>query len=145
MIKRFCSIIGLAALMVLMTGILTAAAPMPVTTIELVGDGLPAVMNVGDMYTVTIHVTSDQPFNSAQAMPDLYYPGRGVVGLTGGDRAGQGTTATLHLTFMAKGSTAWMQDLPEHQGRAPVSIVVGVRYAGGYVAVQRFDFLVQVP
>lgn len=140
MCKRIFSFIGLVALMVLMTGILSAAAPMPVTTIELVGDGLPAVMNVGDTYTVTVHVTSDQPFISAQAMANPHYPGKGVVSVGGGDRAGQGTEATLQVDFVAKSTTARMEN-----GLAPISLVVGVRYAGGYVAVQSFDFLVQVP
>ena len=145
MFKRIFSLFGWTALMLLMTGVLTAAAPVPNTTIELAGEGLPSVMNVGDTATVVVNVTSDQPFLSAQALPDFYYPGRGVVAVAGGDHAGQATTATLSITFKAKGSTAWMQEQPEHQGRAPVSVVVGVRYAGGYVVAQRFDFMVQVP
>jgi hypothetical protein len=140
MTKRIFSIFGLVALMVLMTGVLTAAAPMPVTTIELVGAGLPAVMNVGETYTVTVRLTSDQPFTSAQAMPDFQYAGKGVVAVQGGDRVGQGTEATLQVTFKAKSSTIKMTD-----GVAPVGVVVGVRYGSGYVAVQRFDFLVKVP
>ncbi len=145
MSRRIFSLIGLAALMVLMTGLLTAATPTPTPTFTVVSEDFPAVMNVGDTFTFAVQVESDQPFLSAQALPDLYYPGRGVVALTGGDHAGRGTSATLQVTFKAKGPTAWMQDLPEHQGRAPVSVVVGVRYAGGYVAVQRYDFLVQAP
>ncbi len=139
MIKKFFSLLGLVALMVLMTGLLSAAAPVPVTTFTLV-QGLPATMNVGDTYTVIVHIDSDQQFLSAQAQPDFYYPGRGVVAVQSGDRAGQNTAATLQVTFKAKGSTSKMTD-----GIAPVSVVVGVRYGGGYVAVQRFDFQVQVP
>ena len=139
MIKKFFSLLGLVALMVLMTGVLSAAAPMPVPTFTLV-QGLPSTMSVGDTYTVIVQVNSDQQFLSASALPDTYYPGRGVVALQGGDRAGRNTSATLAVTFVAKGATSKMTD-----GVAPVSVVVGVRYAGGYVAVEQYDFLVQVP
>ena len=101
MSKRIFSFIGLVALMVSMTGVLTAAAPVPVTTFELVGKGLPEVMNVGETYTVVVHVTSDQPFTSAQAMPDFQYAGKGVVAVQGGDRTGHGSQATLDVTFRA--------------------------------------------
>jgi hypothetical protein len=140
MSKRIFSLIGLVALMVLLTGVLTAAAPMPVTTFTLVGRGLPKVMNVGETYTVVVEVTSDQQFTSAQAMPDFQYAGKGVVAVQGGDRSGSGTSATLEVTFKAKSSTAKMPG-----GVVPVSVIVGVRYGGGYVAVQQYDFTVQVP
>jgi len=139
MIKKFFSLLGLVALMVLMTGVLSAAAPMPMTTFTLV-QGLPALMNVGDTYTVIVQVASDQKFTSVQAMPDFQYAGKGVVAVQGGDREGQDTNATLQVTFKAKSATAKMPG-----GVVPVSVVVGVRYPGGYVAVQQYDFLVQVP
>jgi len=139
MSKRIFSLIGLVALMVLLTGVLTAAAPVPETKFKLV-DGLPSVMNVGETYTVVVQVTSDQQFTSAQAMPDFQYAGKGVVAVRGGDRTGSGTSATLEVTFKAKSSTAKMPG-----GVVPVSVVVGVRYGGGYVAVQQYDFTVQVP
>jgi hypothetical protein len=139
MLKRNFSLIGLVALMVLMTGVLTAAAPTPVTTFTLV-QGLPSIMNIGETYTVIVEVASDQPFLSASALPDTYYPGRGVVAVQGGDRVGQGTSATLQVTFKAKSTITKAED-----GIAPVSLVIGVRYAGGYVAVQQYDFAVQVP
>lgn len=137
MTKRIFSFLGLVALMALMTGLLTAAAPVPTITLE---QGLPSIMNVGETYTVTVHVTSDQKFTSVQAMPDFQYAGKGVVAVQGGDRAGQGTSATLNVTFKAKSSTAKMPG-----GYVPVSVVVGVRYGGGYVYVQQFDFNVTVP
>jgi hypothetical protein len=140
MSKRFFSLIGLVALMVLLTGVLTAAAPVPVTTFTLVQGNMPSVMNVGDTYTVVVHVDSNQQFTSAQAMPDFQYAGKGVVAVQGGDRAGSGTSATLEVTFKAKSSTAKMPG-----GVVPVSVVVGVRYGGGYVVVQQYDFTVQVP
>ena len=139
MSKRIFSLIGLVALMVLLTGVLTAAAPVPVTTFTLV-DGLPSVMNVGETYTVVVQVASDQQFTSAQAMPDFQFAGKGVVAVQGGDRVGQNTNATLQVTFTAKGPTAKMPG-----GVVPVSVIVGVRYSGGYVAVQQYDFIVQVP
>ena len=140
MLKRILSFIGLMALMVLMTGVLTAAAPVPVTTITL-EEGLPAVMNVGETHTVVVHVDSDQEFLFAQALPSFQFVGKGVVAVQGGDHEGRNTSATLEITFKAKSSTA---NFPGG-GVAPVSVVVGVRYAGGYVAVQRYDFTVQVP
>jgi len=139
MSKRIFSLIGLMALMVLLTGVLTAAAPVPVTTFTLV-EGLPSVMNVGDTYTVIVQVDSGQQFLSVQALPDIYYPGRGVVAVQGGDREGRNTSATLEVTFTAKSTITKSAD-----GIMPVSVVVGVRYPGGYVAVQRYDFLVLVP
>ena len=67
--KKLFYYIGLALMMVLMTGVLTAAAPAPNVEFELV-QGLPATMNIGDTYTVVVNVTSDVPFNAVQAMPD---------------------------------------------------------------------------
>jgi hypothetical protein len=119
--------------------LLTAAAPVPTTTFTLV-QGLPSTMNVGDEYTVVVQVVSDQQFTSATALPSFQYPGKGVVAVQGGDRAGSGTSATLEVTFKAKSSTAKMKN-----GVAPVHVVVGVRYAGGYVATQDFVFDVTVP
>ncbi len=136
--KRTLSVIGLLVLLALLTGALTAAAPVPNVTFELVS-GLPPTMNVGDTATVIVEVTSDQEFNFAQMLPTFFFPGRGVVAVQGGDHAGSGTTATLEITFEAKNSTA---DLG---GAIPVSVVAGARYRGGYVASQQFDFNVTVP
>ena len=139
MSKKIVSIVGLFVLMVLVTGALTAAAPMPNTTFTLV-QGLPSILNVGDTYMVVVQVDSDQEFISAQALPSFQFPGKGVVAVQGGDRMGSGTSATLEITFKAKSSTAKMPD-----GFAPVYVVVGVRYGGGYVAVQEYIFNVTVP
>ena len=127
------------ALSILIVSLLTAASPTPETTFTLL-QGLPETMNVGDSYTVIVQVESDQEFISAQALPSFYYPGKGVVAVQGGDRTGRGTSATLEVTFQAKSPTARMQD-----GVAPVHVVVGVRYPGGYVAVQDYLFYVRVP
>ena len=140
MLRRNFSFIGLMVLMLSLTGALSAASPVPVTTFTLV-QGLPEVMNVGDTYTVIVQVNSDQEFNSIQALPSFQFVGKGVVAVKGGDRSGRGTSATLELTFKAKSSTV---NFPGG-GVAPVSVVVGVRYGGGYVAVERYEFTVLVP
>lgn len=137
--KRIISMIGLLALMTLMTGVLTAAATLPDPTLRLV-EGLPSTMNVGDTYTVVVQVESDQPFISAMALPSFQFPGKGVVAVQGGDRAGSGTSARLEVTFKAKSPTTKMPN-----GIAPVHVVVGVRYGGGFVVVQDYVFNVTVP
>jgi hypothetical protein len=134
--KRFFSIFAVSILII---GLLTAAAPIPSTTFMLV-QGLPATMNVGETYTAIVQVNSDQPFISAQALPSFQYAGKGVVAVQGGSRVGSGTSATLAITFKAKSPTARMEG-----GVAPVYVVVGVRYGGGYVAVQQYLFNVTVP
>jgi hypothetical protein len=115
-----------------------SAATVPTPTITLVS-GLPSVIQVGESYTVVIDVVSDQPFIWAMALPDLQFPGKGVIA-QGGDHAARGTTATLEVTFTAKSSTAEMPG-----GVAPVAVVAGVRYTNGYVVGQQFDFEVAVP
>jgi len=139
MIKRIFSIVGVAVLMVLLTGVLSAAAPVPATTFTLV-QGLPETMSVGETATVIVQVESDLPFNSVHANPSFQYPGKGVVAVQGGNRSGSGTTATLEITYKAKTDTSKMPG-----GVAPVYFVVGVRYGGGYVAVQEYVFNVTVP
>ena len=139
MSKRIISMIGLLALTVLMTGVLTAAAPLPTATITVV-DGLPSTMHVGETHVVVVQVESTDPFISATALPSFQFPGKGVVAVQGGDRAGSDMSATLEVTFKAKSSTA---EFPT-DGAAPVHVVVGVRYGGGYVVVEDFVFLVTV-
>ncbi len=134
--KRFFSALVLALLTV---SLFTAAAPVPTTTFTLVQE-LPSTMNVGDVYTVVVQVDSDQEFISATALPSFQYAGKGVIAVQGGDHTGRGTSATLEVTFKAKGPTDQMVD-----GVAPVYVVVGVRYGGGYVATQQYLFNVTVP
>ncbi len=134
--KRFFYVLILAAITV---SFLTAAAPVPKTTIDLV-QGLPSTMNIGDEAAVVVQVNSDQEFISVTALPSFEYAGKGVVAVQGGDRSGRGTSATLELMFKAKSSTAKMAN-----GYAPVHVVVGVRYGGGYVDVQEYIFNVTVP
>jgi len=136
--KSFFSYVGMALLMVVMAGVLTAAAPAPNVTFNL-AQGLPSTMHVGDTYTVIVEVTSDLPFNSVQAMPDLQYPGKGVVPVKGGDHAGAGTSAVVEVTFTAKSAP---DRLPG--GKDVMAVVVGVRYKGGVVVGQSFPFEVTV-
>ncbi len=134
--KRLFRVLILA---IVITTFLTAAASIPNTTFILV-QGLPSTMNVGDTETVIVQVNSDQEFISAQALPSFEFPGKGVVAVQGGDRVGRDTSATLEVTFKAKSSTTTFPD-----GVAPVHVVVGVRYGGGYVATQEYLFNVAVP
>ena len=115
-----------------------SAATVPTPKFKLVSD-LPSVMQVGDSYTVVIEVVSKEPFIWAMALPDLQFPGKGVVA-RGGDHVNRGTTATLEVTFTAKSSTAGMPG-----GVDQVAVVAGVRYTNGYVVGQQFDFEVAVP
>jgi hypothetical protein len=138
--KRIFPYIFLVAVMALTVSVTTAAAPVPVTTFTLV-QGLPSTMNVGETQTVVIQVGSDVEFISVQALPSFMFPGKGVVAVQGGEHAGRGTSATLEVTFKAKSSTA---NFPGG-GFAPVHVVVGVRYGGGFVAVQDYLFNVTVP
>ena len=137
--KRFFLFLAFTLVTFLMTGVISAAAPTPMTTFTLLEE-LPSNMNVGDSYTVVVEVTSDVPFNSVQAMPSFQFPGKGVVAVKGGDRAGAGTSAILEITYKAKTNTSKMPG-----GIAPVFFVVGVRYGAGYVAVQEYVFNVTVP
>ena len=132
-------IFSVFALSILIVSLLTAASPLPNTTFKLL-QGLPQTMNVGETYTVVVRVESDQPFLFAQALPSFQYVGKGVVAVQGGDHAGRGTSSTLELTFRAKSPTTQMPD-----GIAPVYVVVGVRYPGGYMATEEYLFSVTVP
>jgi hypothetical protein len=134
--KRFFSLLVAS---ILIMGLFTAAAPLPNTTFVLV-QGLPATMKVGETHTVIVQVNSDQQFIAARALPSFQYAGKGAVAVQGGSRAGRGTSATLPITFKAKSSTA-----PMPGGVAPVHVVVGVRYGGGYINVQRYVFYVRIP
>ncbi len=129
-------------LSIVMLGISVAAAPapqQPKVTFTLMGKGLPATMQVGESSTVSVVVKSDTPFIFSAALPSAFYPGRYVVAAQG-DHSGTGTTATLSVTFTAKDSTA---QLPG--GVAPVAVVAGAHFKGGFVATQRFEFPVAVP
>lgn len=133
--------------------LLCAAAPItaaPSVRIKLLNK-LPTQLNVGESYTIDIQVVSSQPFILAMAMMDAYFPGRGVF-QAGPDHASSSTQAVLHLTLTGKESTSdltavtdWPTTEDWPAGVAPLSIVVGVRYANGEVASEQFTWAVTVP
>jgi hypothetical protein len=143
MTKRTVSFIALLVLSALLTGALTAARPLAVPTVNFqLISGLPSTMHVGETATVIVRVDSpDQDFLFAQMLPTAWFPGRGLVAVNvGGDRVLADSSATLEITFLAKGSTL---DFPDEGvcspgGMAPVAVAAGVRYPGGYVVSQRF-------
>ncbi|MCI0395990.1 MAG: hypothetical protein L0332_08555 [Chloroflexi bacterium] len=135
--KRFLvalSVVLLALLLVSSTRPAKAASP----TITLLTP-LPTTLAVGESYTIDILIESDEPFQNAISLPDAFFPGRGVH-FHGGDVATNATSAVLHMTVTGKNSTA---DLPG--GVAPLALHVGVRYAGGILFAERWDFNVTVP
>jgi len=144
-------LLSVLCLTILVASLLTAAAPMPSTSIELVQPEELQVLNdpqaptptltmsVGEILKVSVEVTSDQQFLFAQALPSFFFPGRGVVAVQGGDHAGRGTFAPLEITFQAKSPTAAIDS-----NGVPVHMVVGVRYPGGHVVVRDFLFNVIV-
>jgi len=144
-------LLSVLCLTILVASLLTAAAPMPSTFIELVQPEELQVLNdpqaptptltmsVGEILKVSVEVTSDQQFLFAQALPSFFFPGRGVVAVQGGDHAGRGTFAPLEITFQAKSPTAAIDS-----NGVPVHMVVGVRYPGGHVVVRDFLFKVIV-
>ena len=146
------SVVAVAVLLLCAPSSQATAAPK--VTIKVIGvpPQKPLELDVGESYTFEVLVKSNEPFISATAMTDAYYPGRGVFS-HGSDRATQDTSAVLYLTITGKNSTADLLavcDWPEPgdcwpDGVAPVSIVVGVRYDGGVVIAERFPFAVRVP
>lgn len=111
----------------------------------------PLQLAVGESYTFDILVESDEPFTLAMTLLDEYYPGRSVFSQT--DRATNSTSALLHVTVTGKQSTTGLWavcDWPDAgmcwpEGVAPMSIVVGVRFAGGGVVSQQFPFAIVIP
>lgn len=96
-------------------------------------------LSVGETFTPEFYIDSDVEFNWAAAGPDYYYPGKRYVTGDNRDRIQHTTSGTLSLTFTAVGSTSELEG-----GYAPVSVVVGVRYKGGVVVSEVFDFAVYV-
>ncbi len=141
---------SIVILVILLIGIASPVAAAPGVRITLLNK-LPSQLAVGESYTVDIRVTSPEPFIFAAAMMDAYFPGRGVFPASP-DHASSATQADLHLTLTGKESTAdltpvtdWPTSEDWPAGVAPLSIVVGVRYANGAVASKRFTWAVTVP
>jgi hypothetical protein len=155
--KRILIAMGvLAAVVLVVVAPPTQAAPPtpPEVTITLLNpppDGL-LQLPVGESYTFQVEVLSNEPFLWAIAMTDEYYPGRALY-WHGKDKVVRDTSALLSLTMTGKKPTADLPavcDWPEPgvcwpEGVAPASIVVGVRFQGGRVAVEQFAFAVLVP
>jgi hypothetical protein len=137
----------------LLCALFSEAAAEPVVTIELLNPPPNQLLElaVGETHTFDIQITSDEPFILAMAMPDAYYPGRGVSWHQG-DRAHHATSAQLQLTMTGKKPTDGLLaicDWPEPgdcwpDGVAPVSIVTGVRFKKGVVFAEHFPFAVVV-
>lgn len=132
-----------------------AKRPGPAITMTVLNpppDGL-LVLAVGQSYTFNILLTSEQPFNSAMAKVDMFYPGKGVIWHAGTDIVKKSTTALLHLTVVGKSSTASLLPVVDWPaagiswpgGVAPEEILAGARFQGGMVSGDGFLFAVQVP
>jgi hypothetical protein len=154
--KRYISAVGIILVAVLLMAIpASAAKPGPATTITLLNPppGGLLTLNVGESHTFNILVTSSEPFVSAMAKVDIFYPGKGVFWHAGSDSASQATSAVLHLTVIGKKSTAGLPavcDWPTEgtcwpEGVAPQDILAGVRFKGGQVSSNAFPFAVLVP
>ncbi len=145
------SVFVLVALLVCALGV--QAQEVPDVRFKLIKKppGGTLILPVGETHTFEIQITSSEPFNLAMVMVDEYYPGRSVFSTK--DQANGGTEATLYVTLTGKSSTAdlWaVEDWPDTgicwpDGVAPISLATGVRFAGGGVAAERFNFAVVVP
>ena len=142
------------AVLLLMYASSSQATAAPHVTIKLLNPPRHGLLelDVGESYTFDVRITSKEPFILAMAMPNAYYPGRGVY-WHDSDRATYATSAVLHLTMTGKDSTASLPAVcgwPEPgdcwpEGTAPVLIAAGVRYQGGLVISEQFAFEVVVP
>ena len=126
------------AVAIMLTGAAPATAAEATITFENPPPGGVLALAVGESHTFDVTVESDETFVLAIALTDQFYPGRGVF-FHGNDVATQSDSADLELTITGKEATDFLPD-----GVAPVAIVVGVRYKGGVVLSQRFDFVVRV-
>jgi hypothetical protein len=150
--KKWTVLLGL----VLATALLAFAVPVTAAppTIDLLNPPLNGLLQLepGESYTLNVRITSDEPFILAIGLTDAYYPGRGVF-WHGNDTAHHTTSALLHFTVTGKSSTDHLLgicDWPDPgvcwpDGVAPLSLAVGVRYKGGVLVGQRFNFAVLVP
>ena len=151
--KKVLGTIGVVVAIALLTGMASLATAASALIVPHDPPGQLLVLDIGESYTFTIEIESDEPFILAMAMPDVYYPGRAIE-FRGNDIAHQDESALLQLTMTGKGSTADFEQVcgwPEPEtkcwpeGTVPVSIVVGVRYRANEVVMERFDFAVKVP
>ena len=136
--KIVASVLLAAVMVVVSLAVARNAAAAPNVTFNVLTP-LPANMVAGQTYDFVVEVTSNTEFISVMAQPSQFYPGRYLTA-QGVSRDGAGTSTLIIVTYTAKSSTA---DLPG--GVAPVSVTVGVRFQGGAVIVQRYDYNVSVP
>ena len=129
----------LVALLLVLAAAIPALAASPVVTFENVSQGEVIVLPVGETYVFEASVASEEAFISAILISDQQLPGRGIF-MGGADIATQASAALLSVSARGKASTAGLPG-----GVVPVSLVVGVRYPGGGVAVEQVDFFIQVP
>lgn len=148
--KRFRTSLITMLLLILVACFFAPAAASPGVTIQLLSE-LPTHLEVGESVTIDIRVTSDEPYIFAMSIIDAYYPGRGVYS-AGVDHVPWAPEVVLHQTITGKKSTADLQavtDWPATEdwpaGVAPLSLVVGVRKAGGVVVSEQFTWAVAVP
>ncbi len=152
--KRFLAVFGIFITSVLLVAApVSAAKPTPTATITLLNAPPSGVLElgVGEKYTFDILITSNEPFVLAMALPNAFFPGRGVF-WHDSDRATQSTSAVLHLTVKGKNPTAglpavfdWpIPGISWPDGVAPLAIAAGVRFKGGAVIAQTFAFAVAV-
>jgi hypothetical protein len=131
--KKVLSSVILLVLLATLAAPTSAQEPPTITFVNPVPGNI-LELAVGESYTFDVQVSSDVPFIRAQMALDQFFPGRSVFadGMVG---AHSGTEATLHLTVTGKFPTAQFPD-----GIAPVTLIVGVRYQGGVVVVNTYDF-----
>ena len=150
--KRVFGAMSIMTLAVLLLCVLfSEATAAPTVTITLLNppETEPLVLEVGRSRTFDIQIESDEPFILAMAMPDAYYPGRGVSWRRN-SIAHHDTEAVLSLTMTAKKSTEGLpavRDWPDPddywpEGQAPVSIVAGARFKKGLVVQKQWPFSV---
>jgi hypothetical protein len=134
---KLTAIILTIAVLGLMPVLPTAAASseQPNVTITLLNEP-PSSLAIGESYTADILVESDMPFTMAIAQPDVQFP---AYLQDNGDVTGSNTSAVLHVTFTGRRDTSGLPG-----GATPAAAVAGVRFQGGQVVSQSFDFSVAV-
>jgi hypothetical protein len=111
------------------------AAPPSSLTVKLLNP-LPTNLAVGQSYTVSIQVESNQPFTTASLQNAVEFPA--YLSDTS-DVAQSATSAILHLTLTGRRSTAGLPG-----GSTSATLHVGVRNKGGQLSVTSFPYTVAV-
>lgn len=140
--KRLLAAFALLIVIVLGAFAVPSAAQAANTTITLLNPPANGELHlaVGESYTLVFEIVSDTPYQSAMAIGDIYYPGRGVT-LQGVDRTGAGTSATL--TYTITGKAGGTSQFPG--GFNPATVNVAVRFGQNNNVVQQYPINVYVP